>query len=192
MKLGFENSETTKTIFVSGDLSSIRVHVIFDAAWAIPEDLNATLPPWLDYCRLGPASRNVFSDTYHKISYAMAQILVRVDEDLAKEVRRMVKEKYGGRRGGLSLIVEKALRDVVSPPAEISSSTLLEVIDYVSRASGENQPKDQILTNVFLMLDREFEQSIIKGLQDQRRGKYKSVPKGRDPVEFLRALAERA
>ena len=122
----------------------------------------------------------------------MAQILVRVDEDLAKEVRRMVKEKYGGRRGGLSLIVEKALRDAVSPPAEISSSTLLEVIDYVSRASGENQPKDQILTNVFLMLDREFEQSIIKGLEDQRRGKYKSVPKGRDPVEFLRALAERA
>jgi hypothetical protein len=122
----------------------------------------------------------------------MAQILVRVDEDLAKEVRRMVKEKYGGRRGGLSLIVEKALRDAVSPPAEISSSTLLEVIDYVSRASGENQPKDQILTNVFLMLDREFEQSIIKGLEDQRKGKYKRVPKGRDPVEFLRTLAERA
>ena len=122
----------------------------------------------------------------------MAQILVRVDEDLAKEVRMMVKEKYGGRRGGLSLIVEKALRDAVSPPAEISSSTLLEVIDYVSRASKEGQPKDQILTNVFLMLDREFEQSIIKGIEDQKSGKYKNVPNGQDPIEFLRKLAERA
>ena len=35
----------------------------------------------------------------------MAQILVRVDEDLANEVRRIVKEKYGGRRGALSLVV---------------------------------------------------------------------------------------
>ncbi|MDA4123195.1 MAG: hypothetical protein OK456_08465 [Thaumarchaeota archaeon] len=121
----------------------------------------------------------------------MTQILVRVDEDLAKEVRAMVKEKYGGRRGALSLIVEKALRDAVSPPAEISSSTLLEVIDYVSRASKEGQPKDQILINVFLMLDREFEQSIIKGVEDQKGGRYKSVPKGKDPVEFLRKLAER-
>ncbi len=103
----------------------------------------------------------------------------------------MVKEKYGGRRGGLSLIVEEALRNAVSPPAEISSSTLLEVIDYVSRASREGQPKDQILTNVFLMLDREFEQSIIKGLEDQGKGKYKSAPKGEDPVEFLRKLAQR-
>ncbi len=40
----------------------------------------------------------------------MAQILVRVDDDLAKEVRKIVKEKYGGRRGALSLVVEEALR----------------------------------------------------------------------------------
>jgi len=120
----------------------------------------------------------------------MAQILVRVDEDLAKEVRMMVKEKYGGRRGALSLVVEKALRDAVSPPVEISSSALLEVIDYVSRASQENQPKDQILTNVFLMLDREFEQSIIRGISDQKSGRQKIVPKGRDPIEFLRELAD--
>ncbi|MDG6902936.1 MAG: hypothetical protein JRM80_13385 [Nitrososphaerota archaeon] len=46
----------------------------------------------------------------------MAQILVRVDEDLAREVRKIVKEKYGGRRGALSLVVEGALREVVSPP----------------------------------------------------------------------------
>jgi hypothetical protein len=122
----------------------------------------------------------------------MAQILVRVDEDLAKEVRMMVKEKYGGRRGGLSLVVESALREAVHPPAEISSSALLEVIDYVSRASQENQPKDQILANVFLMLDREFEQSIIRGISDQKSGKHKTVPKGRDPIEFLRKLAEQA
>ncbi len=119
----------------------------------------------------------------------MAQILVRVDEDLAKEVRKIVKEKYGGRRGALSLVVEEALREAVSPPTEISASSLLEVIDYVSRASKEGQPKDQILTNVFLMLDREFEQSIVTGLDDLRKGRFREVPKGEDAVGFLKELA---
>lgn len=122
----------------------------------------------------------------------MAQILVRVDDDLAKQVRRIVREKYGGRRGALSLVVEEALRQAVSPPAEISAATLLEVIDYVSRASKEGQPKDQILTNVFLMLDREFEQSILRGMQDVKKGRYRRVPSGEDPIEFLRRLAEKA
>lgn len=122
----------------------------------------------------------------------MAQILVRVDEDLAKEVRRIVKEKYGGRRGALSLVVEEALRGVVSPPAEISASSLLEVIDYVSRASREGQPKEQVLTNVFLMLDREFEQSVITGVEDASKGRTHAVPKGHDAVEFLRELAKQA
>jgi hypothetical protein len=122
----------------------------------------------------------------------MAQILVRVDDDLAKQVRRIVRERYGGRRGALSLVVEDALRQAVSPPAEISASTLLEIIDYVSRASVEGQPKDQILTNVFLMLDREFEQSILRGMEDMRKGRYRRVPAGEDPIEFLRKLAEKA
>jgi hypothetical protein len=122
----------------------------------------------------------------------MAQILVRVDEDLAKEVRRIVKEKYGGRRGALSLVVEDALRGVVSPPVEISASSLLDVIDYVSRASKEGQSKDQILTNVFLMLDREFEQSIVTGIEDLRKGKVHEVPRGQDAVGFLRELAKKA
>ena len=119
----------------------------------------------------------------------MAQLLVRVDEDLAKEVRRVVKERYGGRRGALSLVVEEALREVVSPPAEISASSLLEVIDYVSRASKEGQPKGQILTNVFLMMDRGYEQSIVTGLDDLRQGRVHEVPKGEDAVEFLKGLA---
>ncbi|HKW05069.1 MAG TPA: hypothetical protein VJN71_07215 [Nitrososphaerales archaeon] len=122
----------------------------------------------------------------------MAQILVRVEEDLAKEVRRIVKEKYGGRRGALSLVVEEALRVAVSPPAEISASCLLEVIDYVSRASKEGQPKDQILTNVFLMLDRQFEQSIITGVEDLHSGRIREVPKEQDAIEFLRELAKQA
>ncbi len=122
----------------------------------------------------------------------MAQILVRVDDDLAKQVRRIVREKYGGRRGALSLVVEEALRQAVSPPAEISASTLLDVIDYVSRASNEGQLKDQILTNVFLMLDREFEQSIMRGMEDVKKGRYRQVPSREDPVEFLRKLAEKA
>ncbi len=121
----------------------------------------------------------------------MAQLLIHVDEDLAKEIRRIVREKYGGRRGALSLVVEEALKQAISPPAEISTSTLLEIIDYVSRASKEDQPKDQILTNVFLMLDREFEQSIIRGMQDMKKGRVHEVPKGKDPIEFLEKLAER-
>ncbi|MDG7012928.1 MAG: hypothetical protein JRN46_01710 [Nitrososphaerota archaeon] len=122
----------------------------------------------------------------------MAQILVRVDEDLAKEVRRIVKEKYGGRRGALSLVVEEALRAAVSPPAEISASSLLEVIDYVSRASREGQPKEQMLTNVFIMLDREFEQSVVAGVEDAGKGRVREVPKGHDAVDFLRELAGEA
>ena len=120
----------------------------------------------------------------------MTQILVRVDEDLAKEIRQLVKEKYGGRRGALSLVVENALREAISPHTEISASSLLEVIDYVSRASKEGQPKDQILTNVFLMLDREFEQSIVTGLEDVRKRRVHEVPKGKDAVGFLRELAK--
>ncbi len=58
------------------------------------------------------------------MSLDMVQLLIRIDEDLAKEVRAMVKEKYGGRRGALSLIVEQALRETLSPPAVISSSTM--------------------------------------------------------------------
>ncbi len=121
----------------------------------------------------------------------MAQILIRVDDDLARQVRRIVKEKYGGRRGALSLVVEEALRQAFSPRTEISTSTLLEVIDYVSRASNEGQPKNQILTNVFLMLDREFEQSIIRGMEDMKKGKSRRVPSGRDPIKLLRKLAEK-
>jgi len=122
----------------------------------------------------------------------MAQILVRVDDDLAKQVRRIVREKYGGRRGALSLVVEEALRQAVSPAAEISASVLLEVIDYVSKASTEGQPKDQILTNVFLMLDREFEQSIMRGIEDVKKGRYRQVPSGEDSIRFLRKLVEKA
>ena len=122
----------------------------------------------------------------------MAQILVRVDEDLAKEVRRIVKERYGGRRGALSLVVEDALRDALSPPATISSSTLLEVIDYVARAAKGGEPKDQILTNVYIMLDREFEQSVVRGVDEMKAGQVTTVPDEEDPVAFLRKLASRS
>ena len=122
----------------------------------------------------------------------MAQMLVHVNEDVAKEVRRIVKEKYGGKRGALSLVVEDALKRAISPSAEISTSTLLEIIDYVSRASKENQSKDQILVNVFLMLDREFEQSIMRGMDDLKKRRFYKVPRGNDPVYFLEKLAKKA
>lgn len=117
------------------------------------------------------------------------QILVRVDDDLGRQVRRLVKEKYGGRRGALSLLVEEALRQVVSPPVEVSAAALLEVIDYVARASKDGRSKDEILSNVFLMLDREFEQSIVRGIEDLKKRRFREVPKGEDAVEFLRRLA---
>ncbi len=120
----------------------------------------------------------------------MVQILVHLDDEIAKEIRKIVKEKYGSKRGSLSLVVEEALRQSLVPTSDISAATLIEVIDYVSRASKENQPKDQILTNVYLMLDRQFEQSIERGLNDaKKRSKVKTVPKGTNPVEFLRKLA---
>lgn len=118
-------------------------------------------------------------------------MLIHVNEDLAREVRRIVKEKYGGRRGALSLVVEDALKQAVSPQAQISTSTLLEIIDYVSRAAKEGQSKDQILTNVFLMLDREYEQSIIRGMEDIKKKRVHRVPRGKDPIEFLERLAEK-
>ena len=121
----------------------------------------------------------------------MDKLLVRVDEDIAKEVRRLAKEKQGGRRGALSFVVEEALRGLVSPPAEITASSFLKVIDYVSRASKEGQPKDQILTNVFLTLNREFEQSTITGIENLRKGRVKKVSKREDPIEFLKELARR-
>ncbi len=119
----------------------------------------------------------------------MAQILIRVDDDVAREIRRIVKEKYGGKRGALSMVVEEALKRAVSPPAEISASTLLDVIDYVSRASKDGQSKEQILANVFIMLDREFEQSVIRGTEDLKARRIQRAPGGEDPIEFLRKLA---
>ena len=119
----------------------------------------------------------------------MARILIHVGDDVAREVRRLVKEKYGDRRGALSLVVEEALLAAISPPVEISASTMLEVIDYVSGASKEGRPKDEMLTNVYLMLDRQFEQSIVGGISDAKEGRYRAVPKGEEPVEFLRKLA---
>jgi hypothetical protein len=121
----------------------------------------------------------------------MAQLLVRIDEDLVKEVRRIVKEKYGGRKGALSQVVEDALKQAISPPAEISTSALLEIIDYVSRASKEGQRKDQILANVFVMLDREFEQSIERGMEDIKARRFRKVPRREDPVRFLEELAKK-
>ena len=121
----------------------------------------------------------------------MTQILVHLDDELVRQVRKLIEQRYGGRRGSLSLLVEEALRKAISPPAEISTSTLLELIDYVSRASKEGRSKDEILTNAFIMLDRQFEQSIMRGTVDMKQRKANEVPRGKDPVEFLRELASK-
>jgi metal-responsive CopG/Arc/MetJ family transcriptional regulator len=121
----------------------------------------------------------------------MTQILVRLDNELVQEVRKLIEKRYGGKRGSLSLLVEEALRKALSPPAEISTSSLLELIDYISRASKEGRSKDEILTNVFIMLDREFEQSIIRGTEDMKQRRAKQVPSEKDPLEFLRELASK-
>jgi len=120
----------------------------------------------------------------------MVQIVVHLDDEIAKQLRKILKEKYGDRRGALSLAVEETLKQSLVPTTEISAAALLEIIDYVSRASKENQPKDQILTNVYLILDRQFEQSIVRGLNDSKtKSRVKTFPKGTNPVEFLRKLA---
>jgi hypothetical protein len=119
----------------------------------------------------------------------MARILVKADEDVARTVRKIAAERYGGKRDALSLVVEQVLRNAISPPAEISTPTLLEIIDYVARATTEAQSKRRILANVFLMLDREFEQSIERGMRDVKEGKLNRVPRDEDPVEFLQKLA---
>ncbi|HXQ91915.1 MAG TPA: hypothetical protein VN739_02840 [Nitrososphaerales archaeon] len=120
----------------------------------------------------------------------MPQVLVHLNDELVNEIRKIIKEKYGNRRGSLSIVVEEALKRSLEPPEEISASTLLEIIDYVSRASKEGQPKDQILTNVYLMLDRQFEQSILRGLEDmKKKGRTRKVPRNVDPIDFLKKLA---
>jgi len=120
----------------------------------------------------------------------MPQILLHLDEELVREIRKLVKEKYSSRKGSQSIVIAAALKRSLVPPEEISASMLLEVIDYVFRASKEGQQKEQILTNVFLMLDRQFEQSVIRGLEDAKKsGRTKKVLKGNDPVDFLRKLA---
>ena len=53
----------------------------------------------------------------------------------------------------------------------------------------DKQSKNQILTNVFLMLDQEFEQSIIRGMDDTKKGRCRVVPRSDDPIQFLRKLA---
>jgi len=42
------------------------------------------------------------------------------------------------------------------------------------------------------MLDREFEQSILRGEEDLKKGRYRQVPIREDPAEFLRKLAQKA
>jgi hypothetical protein len=39
------------------------------------------------------------------------------------------------------------------------------------------------------MLDREFEQSIVRGMADLKEGRLSRVPRDEDPAEFLRKLA---
>jgi hypothetical protein len=48
-------------------------------------------------------SQRFYSISYDMIRQSMAKILIRVDEDVARKVRRIVKEKHGGKRGALSI-----------------------------------------------------------------------------------------
>ena len=122
----------------------------------------------------------------------MKQLLIHINEELDKELRRLVKEKYGGRKGALSLLAEEAFQTLVEPEREISVATLLNVIDYIAEATKQGLSRDQILTNVFLILDQEFEQSIMQGIADKKSGRLYRVPEKVDPIEFLQALASKA
>lgn len=121
----------------------------------------------------------------------MKQLLIHIDEQTEKELRRLVKEKYGGRKGALSLLAEEAFRSLMEPEKEITVATLLNMIDYVSEANKQGLSREQILANVFLILDHEFEQSIIRGITDKKSGRVYKVPEKIDPIEFLHALASK-
>ncbi len=122
----------------------------------------------------------------------MKQLLIHIDEQLERELRRLIKERYGDRKGALSLLAEEAFRELIEPERDISVATLLNVIDYVAEATKQGLSRDQILTNVFIILDQEFEQSIIQGIADKKSGRVYKAPDKIDPVKFLQALASKA
>ena len=117
----------------------------------------------------------------------MAHIPIRVDEDVARKVRRIVEEKYGGKRGALSMVVEGALRQLVSPPAEISASTLLAVIDYVSRAARTDSRSSICLQTCSSYSTGNSSRASSGEPRIRRRGG-STESRGEDPVEFLRKL----
>ena len=122
----------------------------------------------------------------------MKQLLIHLDEQTEKELRRLVREKYGGRKGALSILAEEAFRSLLDQEKEITVATLLNMIDYVSEANKQDLSREQILANVFLILDQEFEQSIIRGIADKKSGRVYRVPDKIDPIEFLHSLTGKA
>ncbi len=74
----------------------------------------------------------------------------------------------------------------------MSVATILNVIDYVAEATEQGLTRDQIMSNVLLILDQKFEQSILRGIADKKLGRLYGVPKKVDPIEFLHALAKKS
>ncbi len=72
----------------------------------------------------------------------------------------------------------------------LSISGIKRVIDYASEATKQGLSRDQIMANGLIMLDQEFEQSVIRGIADKKSGRLYRVPESVDPIEFLHALAQ--
>ncbi|MBI4258133.1 MAG: hypothetical protein HY619_04185 [Thaumarchaeota archaeon] len=117
----------------------------------------------------------------------MKQLLIRIDDDVDKELRRVIKTRFGSRKGSLSQFVEQALRDYIRPRTEITNATLIEAIDLIADMISQGKSKADILANLEILFDPEFEASITRGIRE----KGIAVPPTTKPSQFLRKMLKR-
>jgi hypothetical protein len=114
----------------------------------------------------------------------MKQLLIRIDDDLDKELREAIRRRFGSRKGSLSHFVERALRDYIHPKSEITSATLIEAIDLIADMTSQGKSKADILANLEILLDPEFEASITRAIRE----KGIVVPPATKPSQFLHKM----
>lgn len=117
----------------------------------------------------------------------MKQLLIRIDDNLERELRETIRRRFGGRRGALSQLVEEALREYMHPRSEITSATLIEALDLIADMVSQGKSKADILANLEILLDPEFEASIIRAIRE----KGIVLPKSIKPSQFLHRKLKR-
>ena len=117
----------------------------------------------------------------------MKQLLIRIDDDLDKELREAIRRRIGSRKGSLSQFVEQAIRDYIHPRSEIANATLIEAMDLIADMIYQGKSKADILANLEILFDPEFEASIIRGIRE----KGIVVPPTTKPSQFLHKMLKR-